>query len=248
MDEPIITIDTNEAREIERNIIMQKTFYHPVGYHSNARLLYNDLKKQGHHFPYKTVKDWIENQSLFQIYKPRPQHIVRHSYGGCKIPNSLHQCDLLMLSHDKYKGKTYKYCLTLIDVASRYKQCYPLISKNSSEVAQAFKKIYESKDNYLIYPRLLQCDQGREFMGETSKLMRKHNVKIRLVGAYSHRKLALVERFNQTLAKMLYKIQYSVESIKPGSPQVMAWVRYLPDVINYLNNYPTRLTYKKTGL
>jgi hypothetical protein len=158
MGEPIITIDSNEAQDIERNIIMQKTFYQPTGYHLNARLLYNDLKKQGHKFPYKTVKEFIENQSIFQIYKPIPKHIVRHSYGRCKIPNSLHMADLLMLSHDKYKGKTYKYCLTIIDVSSRYKQAYPLTSKNSSEVAQAFKKIYESRDNYLTYPKLLTVD------------------------------------------------------------------------------------------
>jgi hypothetical protein len=52
MSEPIIAIDPSEAQEIERNTIMQKTFYQPTGYHSNARLLYNDLKKQGHKFPY----------------------------------------------------------------------------------------------------------------------------------------------------------------------------------------------------
>ena len=93
MSEPRITIDPKEAQEIERNIIMQKTFYQPTGYHSNARLLYNDLKKQGHKFPYKTVKEFIENQSVFQIYKPIPKHIVRHSYGRCQIPNRMHMAD-----------------------------------------------------------------------------------------------------------------------------------------------------------
>src|SRR6185295_18615978 len=122
MSEPRITIDLNEAQEIERNIIMQKTFYRPTGYHSNARLLFNDLKKEGHRIPYKKVEEWIENQSMFQIYKPGPKHIVRHSYGKCTKPNIMHQCDILHLSHDKYRGKIYKYCLTIIDVGSRYKE------------------------------------------------------------------------------------------------------------------------------
>ena len=206
MSEPRITIDPKEAQEIERNIIMQKTFYRPTGYHSNASLLYNNLKKQGYKFPYERVKEFIENQSIFQIYKPAPKHIVRHSYGSIKIPNLVHQADLLMLSHDFYKRKTYKYCLTIIDVSSRYKQAYPLTSKNSSEVAQAFKKIYENPNIPLIYPRLLTVDQGGELKKTVTQLMKEHNVKIRQIGAYSHRGLSLVERFNKTLAKILYKI------------------------------------------
>src|SRR5947209_20101572 len=40
---------------------------------------------------------------------------------------------------------------------------------------------------------------------------------------------------------MLYKIQYSVESIFSDPKLIRAWVKYLPEVIDYLNNYPTRL-------
>ena len=50
-----------------------------------------------------------------------------------------------------------------------------------------------------------------------------------------------MERFNQTLSKILYKIQYAVESISSDSRLIRAWVRYLPKAIDYLNNYPTRL-------
>src|SRR6185436_10487708 len=51
---------------------------------------------------------------------------------------------LLFLTHDKYKGKTWKAVLQIIDVASRFKASVPLTSKNSSEVAKAFKKIYDN--------------------------------------------------------------------------------------------------------
>ena len=59
--------------------------------------------------------------------------------------------------------------------------------------------------------------------------------------AYSHRRVALVERFNKTLSKILYKIQYAVESISSDPKLIRAWVRHLPKAIDYLNNYPTRL-------
>ena len=40
---------------------------------------------------------------------------------------------------------------------------------------------------------------------------------------------------------MLYKIQYAVESISSDPRLIRAWVRHLPKVVDYLNNYPTRL-------
>jgi len=78
-------------------------------------------------------------------------------------------------------------------------------------------------------------------MGETSHLMQEHDITIWVIGPYSHRRLAFMERFNQTLSKILYKIQYAVESISSDSRLIRAWVRYLPKAIDYLNNYPTRL-------
>ena len=51
----------------------------------------------------------------------------------------------------------------------------------------------------------------------------------------------MVERFNKMEGDMLYKIQYAVESISSDLRLIRAWVRYLPKVVDYLNNYPTRL-------
>ncbi|CAG8667078.1 9106_t:CDS:1, partial [Paraglomus brasilianum] len=182
-------------------------------YHSNGRKLYKDLKKEGYRFPFKKVHEWLHNQNEWQKYAPSPKNISRVSYGKISCPNCVHQCDLLFLTHDHYKNKKWIAVLNIIDVASRFKASVPLTSKNSFEVAKAFKKIYNDPNNPLTYPTLLQCDGGKEFMGETARLMEAHNVTIRVIGAYSHRGLALVERFNKTLAEILYKVQYAVESI-----------------------------------
>ena len=40
-------------------------------------------------------------------------------------------------------------------------------------------------------------------MGKTSGIMQDHNVTIRVIGRYSHRGLAVVDRFSKTLAEML---------------------------------------------
>jgi hypothetical protein len=148
---------------------------------------------------------------------------------------------LLFLTHDHYKRKKYIAVLNIIDCASRYKASIPLTSKKSSEVARAFRKIYNDPNNPLVWPELLQCDGGREFMGKTSQLMKDHNVTIRVIGPYSHRGVAFLERFNQTLTKILYKIQDAIEYIYSNSKLIKVWIRHLPMVIDYLNNYSTRL-------
>ena len=61
-----------------------------------------------------------------------------------------------------------------MDIASRYKGSYQLTSKNAKEVAQAFQWIYE--DTPLNYPKTLIVDDGKEFYGDTTKLMEKHDV------------------------------------------------------------------------
>ena len=83
------------------------------------------------------------------------------------------------MPHDRpARGKKlYKYALTVVDVASRYKEAEPLSTKESAEVAKAFCTLYNRSQ--LKRPKLLQVDPGREFMGEVNKLMNSKNVKIR---------------------------------------------------------------------
>ena len=92
-------------------------------------------------------------------------------------PNAVYQADLLYLPHDRvgvgHSQRTYKYALTVADVASRYKEAEPLTDKSATEVAAALGRIY--KRGPLTWPRLLQVDPGREFMGAVSQLMPKHN-------------------------------------------------------------------------
>lgn len=213
MGKPVIYIDPKEAQRIETNLIMRDIYYRPTGYYSNPKSLRDACKKEGRRFRLSEYKDFLENQESYQTNKTSPKYIPRISYGRITRPNCVHQCDILFLTHDHYRGKKYKAVLNIIDCASRYKASVPLRSKKSSEVAKAFRKVYGNRNNLLTWPKLLQCDGGREFMGETSRLLQEHSVTIRVIGPYSHRGLAFVERFNQTLSKILYKTQYAIESI-----------------------------------
>ena len=59
----------------------------------------------------------------------------------------VHQADLLYLPHDRLdigrKAKTFRYALTIVDVASRYKEAEPLTDKSAPEVAEALSRVYK---------------------------------------------------------------------------------------------------------
>ena len=91
------------------------------------------------------------------------------------------------LPHDIFQGSTYKYILTGVDVASRFKVAKPLRTKKASDVAFLLKNIYESKANPLKWPEVFQCDKGSEFRADVTKLLEVHNVKINsVVTKYKH--------------------------------------------------------------
>ena len=155
---------------------LAKIYYGPGGYWKGIAA----IKKlaEAAKVPEETAKKWLIRQALWQIFLPAPRRIPRPKF-DVPTPNEVHQADLLFLPHDKLpRGrKVYKYALTVVDVASRYKEAEPLTSKNSDEVAQAFQKIY--KPGPLKWPEMLQVDPGREFMGAVTKEMDKHKTYIR---------------------------------------------------------------------
>ena len=152
--------------------------------------------------------------------------------------NDIHQSDLLSLPHDKFKKKTYKYALNIVDVRSRYKGSYQLATKNSKEVAQAFQWIYENTP--LTYSETLILDDETEFYGDTTKLMEKHDAMIQRGDPSQHRLQGIVERFNRTLTDRLFRYQYHKE-LKDPSKSNREWVSRLQNVVSALNNEKTRL-------
>ena len=84
-------------------------------------------------------------------------------------PNAIHQADLLYLPHGRFGHKTYKYALTLVDIASRYKAAKPLMSKSADETAKVFASVYKKRQ--LTWPSTLMVDNGYECKGTVSMLM-----------------------------------------------------------------------------
>ena len=186
------------------------------------------------------VEKWLLQQSLYQIYLPQPKYIPRPNASMSLFakPNNIHQADILYLPHDRYEKKTYKYALNIVDVASRYKGSYQLATKNSKEVAQAFQSI--SENTLLTYPKTLIIDNGKEFYGDTAKLLEKQDVIIQRGDPSQHRSQGIIERFNRALADRLFSYQYHKELEDP-SKSSREWVSRLQNVVSALNNEKTRL-------
>ena len=166
-------MSTSSNLKLKKNKKLERIYYSPKGYWRG----YNAIKRLStvSKVSEEEAKNWLKKQAMWQIYLPAPKYIPRPNF-DIKIPNEVHQADLLFLPPDRLpRGrKTYKYALTVVDVASRYKEAEPLTSKESAEVAKAFSTIYK---RVLKWPKLLQVDPGREFMGEVNKVMKAHNVK-----------------------------------------------------------------------
>ena len=150
---------------------LAKFFYSPEGYWKGLSAI--TKLAEAAKVPEETAKKWLVRQALWQIFLPAPKCIPQPRF-DVSTPNKVHQADLLFLPHDKLpRGrKVYKYALTVVDVASRYKEAEPLTSKGSDEVVKAFQAVY--KRSSLTWPEMLQVDPGREFMGSVTKEMENH--------------------------------------------------------------------------
>ena len=219
---------------------LSKIYYSPKGYWKGLTA----IKKlaSAAKVPKDVAKDWLKKQAIWQIYLPAPRHIPRPKF-DVRVPNEVHQADLLFLPHNRAGRRTYKYALTIVDVATRYKEAEPLTSKGAAEVADALSRIY--RRGPLKWPKLLQVDPGREFMGSVSQLLAKHRVEVRRGRVDIHRDQGIVERFNRTLAERLFGHQQAQELLMNPGERSREWVKRLPAVIAALNGEVTRLTGKR---
>ena len=61
---------------------------------------------------------WSQVEYKIVCFIPAPKYIPRPNASMSLFakPNDIHQSDLLSLPHDKFKKKTYKYALNIVDV------------------------------------------------------------------------------------------------------------------------------------
>ena len=73
----------------------------------------------------------LGRKALWQVHTPLPKEI-HHSHYDVTKSNEQHQFDLVNMPYNAFEGNTYKYLLSGIDVASRYRIVKPLTTKKLS--------------------------------------------------------------------------------------------------------------------
>ena len=190
--------------------------------------------------PKKDIKSQLARQALWQVHIPPPKEIHHPHYDATK-PHEQHQSDLLFMPHNLFEGNTYKYILTGIGAASRYKIARPLRTKKSSEVAFVLEASYK-KGGVFKYPKTFQFDKGSEFKNEVTKFLEKHKVEIRSPTIkYEHTHTASVETFNKELVKLLFKPMDAQELQDPEKVSTI-WVKNLNKAVNKMNNTESSMT------
>ena len=101
---------------------LSKIYYAPGGFRG-ITALHSRLPKGA--ASKERVRRWLSSQKVGRYMQTQPPKEVFAHFTEDR-PNAIHQADLLFLPHDRVGRKTYKYALTLVDAASRYKAAMPL--------------------------------------------------------------------------------------------------------------------------
>ncbi|POG69266.1 hypothetical protein GLOIN_2v1777358 [Rhizophagus irregularis DAOM 181602=DAOM 197198] len=237
MSQPQIVINPDETL----HIVCRLLFYNIPGFYTNAKTLYNACQKEGYSFRLRDIAKWLVYQYIHQIYRQPLPCKAEASFSKIKIPNKVQQCDILLHTKDDQDGRRIFVCTFLIiDVATRFKDASSITSRNSLEIWNAVKEIFEDPSNNLTWQTLLMTDGDASFRGAFFRGMQQYNVPIRVVDLYSLESLALIKAFKKRIAELIYKVQYAIEGRLTDGEQSRLWKKILKKYIDYLNNSKTR--------
>lgn len=141
--------------------------------------------------------------------------------------NKLQFIDTLYLPNDK----GMQYGLVLVDQGSRKLDVEPMKNRSSKDIVNALKKIYARK--ILLKPLVIVSDDGSEFKKDFKIALQNLHITHKIAKTGRHRSLALVERKNQTLGKIIHRLLNEAElSTGNATSQWTDFIRILVDEIN----------------
>ena len=114
----------------------------------------------------------LKTDPIFLIHQKPHRNFDRRSY-DIRNYGELVQADLAFM----FEIDGYRYFLLAIDCFSSKIFTVPLKSKDSKEVSNAFKEIFENFGSK-IYE--IETDQGKEFLGKTKTLFTEKNILYRV--------------------------------------------------------------------
>jgi hypothetical protein len=170
-----------------------------------------------------------ENNQLTNLLKvPPKEKYAQAPHTTGHIANISHQCDTLYLPQDPKTSD--KYCLVVVDVATRTLDAQPMKDRDSLTVSRAIQKIYSR--GILKKPMRVEIDPGSEFKGAFREMMDKMDVSIKEKLANRHRQQSVVETANQRIGKIVHA-KLNAEELNTGGSSNQ-WVDILPEIVSAL--------------
>jgi len=146
MSQPQIIIDPNE----ELCIVCRFLYYNIFRFCPNAKKLQKKCQDEGFwSFQLRDIAKWLEYQYSYQIYRHPLPYKAEASFSKIKILNKVHQCDILLHTYNQNGRRVFVCSFLIIDVATRFKDGRLLILRNSLEIWNTVKEIYEDPSNPL---------------------------------------------------------------------------------------------------
>lgn len=137
--------------------------------------------------------------------------------------------DILFLPTTK---EGYKYCLVVVDLATREFDIEPLKTKEAKEVLSAMKTIFTR--NHVKKPKAsIRTDNGTEFQGVVNKYLKDNNIFHSVSMPYRHQQLSMVESLNRTLGVLFNGYMNTKE--KKTRKQYKEWTDVVDIVRTELN-------------
>ena len=173
----------------------------------------------------KTVDQALKKNDVYTRFKlHRKSKFYSPIYVHWK--RQLFQSDVVFFTNDLLvkASKGYRYLFTTIDVYTKMAWVYPMKQNNAKNVKRCFQDILSKCGKK---PDKLNSDRGSELVGKVVSNFLKEK-KIHHYLSYSERKCPVVERFNLTIQRLLYKIMTQENSYD--------WTKFIDQAMKiYLN-------------
>lgn len=181
--------------------ILEEQYFNPQheASFSGARNLIRVNKKK---ISRENINKWLSQHDTYTLHKTIRRKFPRLYYDVDGI-DQVWEADLIQLTSLKNYNDGVSYILVVINVLSKFVWVEPLRDKTSQAVTAGFKKILVKNKNR--FPSMLQTDRGKEFVGKPlQQFLKENEIRFRVV-TNPDVKAAVVERFNRTLKKRMYR-------------------------------------------
>jgi hypothetical protein len=202
---------------MDHKTILKDYYFNPTTGYIGLEALKNKIKKIHPEISYNEIKDFYKNLEINQIMK-KPVVKKSNFYKIVDVPLTF-QIDIMIFNksqNNKNKG-IYMY-LTLIDILSRKAFMYPIKSRKTEDIIEAYNKFLdELKSKYKKQPVKLIGDD--EFNNKAfNDLNNKLNILIDSQTAKDDHitegnRLGLIDRFTKTYKNKVMKYQLSTGNI-----------------------------------